>query len=38
MLPSETTSICPWKESAEYYTLQVSGEKNPDAAWYYPKP
>ena len=38
--PSETTSVCPWKGTANYYTLNVSGEKNPDAMWYYadPKP
>ena len=35
---SPTTSICPWKGQAKYYTLQVEGEKNKDAAWYYPDP
>lgn len=23
---------------ARYYTLEVEGRTNPDAAWYYPKP
>ena len=36
--PSETTSICPWKGTAHYYTLQVDGAENRDAAWYYPDP
>jgi uncharacterized protein (DUF427 family) len=34
--PSATTSICPWKGTASYYTLEVDGQQNPDAAWYYP--
>ena len=33
---SDTTSVCPWKGTASYYTLDVNGEQNPDAAWYYP--
>jgi uncharacterized protein (DUF427 family) len=36
--PSTTTSVCPWKGTASYYTLDVDGETNPDAAWYYPDP
>ena len=36
--PSETRSTCPWKGVASYYSLQVDGKKNPDAAWYYPSP
>jgi uncharacterized protein (DUF427 family) len=35
---SPTHSTCPWKGEASYYTLDVAGKKNPDAAWYYPKP
>jgi uncharacterized protein (DUF427 family) len=34
--PSATTSVCPWKGTASYYTLDVDGKQNPDAAWYYP--
>ena len=33
-----TTSSCPWKGQARYYTLVVDGQENPDAAWYYPDP
>jgi len=35
---SKTHSVCPWKGTASYYTLQVDGKENPDAAWYYPDP
>ena len=28
---------CPWKGTASYYTLEVEGKENPNAAWYYPK-
>jgi uncharacterized protein (DUF427 family) len=34
--PSETHSVCPWKGTASYYTVQVDGKSNQDAAWYYP--
>jgi len=37
-LPSETHSVCPWKGTADYYVIDVNGEKNPDAAWFYPQP
>lgn len=36
--PSETHSVCPWKGTASYYTLEIGGQKNPDAAWFYPEP
>ncbi len=36
--PSETTSFCPWKGTAHYYTLVVDGAENKDAVWYYPDP
>lgn len=35
---SETHSVCPWKGVASYYSIEVDGQKNPDAAWYYPDP
>ena len=35
---SATTSICPWKGTASYYTVVVDGQENADAAWYYPTP
>jgi len=36
--PSSTHTTCPWKGLASYYTLEVNGEQNRDAAWYYPEP
>lgn len=36
--PSSTHTVCHWKGEASYYTLEVNGEKNNDAAWYYPNP
>ena len=38
LVESSTTSICPWKGKASYYSLLVNGQSNPDAAWYYPNP
>ena len=35
---SNTQSVCPWKGTASYYTIQVQVETNPDAAWVYPEP
>lgn len=35
---SATTSICPWKGTAHYHSLNVNGATNSDAAWYYPAP
>ncbi len=35
---SATTSVCPWKGEASYYSLRVDGKQNDDAAWYYPSP
>lgn len=34
--PSGTQTTCPWKGVASYYTVDVNGKQNPDAAWYYP--
>ena len=35
---SDTRSVCPWKGEASYLTIEVDGERKPDAAWYYPEP
>ncbi|MGD1947890.1 MAG: DUF427 domain-containing protein [Croceivirga sp.] len=34
---STTHTNCPWKGVASYYTLEVDGKLNKDAAWYYPE-
>ena len=36
--PSTTTTVCPWKGTANYYTLAVNGSSNTDAVWYYAEP
>ena len=35
---SSTTTVCPWKGTAHYFTVVVAGAENTDAAWYYPEP
>ena len=34
--PSDTTTHCPWKGDASYCTLDINGEQNVDAVWFYP--
>ena len=34
---SDMSSVCPWKRKASYYSLEVDGKENKDAAWYYPE-
>jgi uncharacterized protein (DUF427 family) len=36
--PSAHTSECPWKGTAHYYSVEVGGMRNDNAAWYYPQP
>lgn len=36
--PSSYNTHCPWKGTSQYYSLEVNGKTNPDAAWYYPQP
>jgi uncharacterized protein (DUF427 family) len=35
---SDTHTTCPWKGEASYRTIEVGGQSNPDAAWYYRSP
>ena len=35
---SSHTSVCPWKGTAQYYSLNVGGQTNKDAVWYYKEP
>ncbi|HXW63078.1 MAG TPA: DUF427 domain-containing protein [Candidatus Acidoferrales bacterium] len=35
---SRTRTVCPWKGTASYHDLEVNGQRNPDAAWFYPDP
>lgn len=34
---SDTHTVCGWKGTASYYHIEVNGEVNRDAAWYYPE-
>ena len=35
---SDHLTVCPWKGEASYYDIVVNGDRNRDAAWYYPDP
>jgi uncharacterized protein (DUF427 family) len=35
---SSTTTGCPWKGTAHYYSVVVGEDRAQDAAWYYPEP
>ena len=36
--PSQTTTACPWKGTASYQSVEVDGQLNPDALWFYAAP
>lgn len=38
LIDSDHHSRCPWKGLASYYHIIVEGDKNENAAWYYPEP
>jgi uncharacterized protein (DUF427 family) len=35
---SAKSTVCPWKGTASYYDVEIDGEVNSAAAWYYPAP
>ena len=35
---SDSHSVCFWKGKASYYSVEVNGETNAGAAWYYGQP
>ena len=37
---SETSTVCPWKGTASYYSLEAEDKASTDAVWFYrdPKP
>lgn len=35
---SPKKTICGWKGEASYYNVEVNGQVNQNAAWYYPNP
>lgn len=36
--PSDHHTVCHWKGTASYYHVQVNGQANLNAAWFYPEP
>lgn len=38
VVASETTSVCGWKGTASYWSLNVGGKINTDAVWSYQTP
>jgi len=36
--PSDKTTVCAWKGTANYYDVVVNGKRNAGAAWYYANP
>jgi uncharacterized protein (DUF427 family) len=36
--PSTTHTECPWTGTASSSHVEVNGQRNPDAAWFYPEP
>ena len=38
LVESSHSSVCPWKGTASYFTLNVDGQTNENAAWYYVEP
>ena len=36
LLETTTTTVCPWKGTAHYCSVQVGDKVNEDAAWHYP--
>ncbi len=35
---ADHTTVCPWKGTAQYYDVVVDGQRNANAAWFYPEP
>ena len=38
LVPSDHRTRCHWKGEAHYYHVEVNGQRNDNAAWYYPEP
>jgi uncharacterized protein (DUF427 family) len=36
--PSDHTSVCSWKGTANYYSINVANDINQNAVWYYANP
>jgi uncharacterized protein (DUF427 family) len=38
LAPSDHSSVCPWKGTASYRSIVLDGQRNENAAWFYPAP
>ena len=38
LVESPHSTVCGWKGTASYYSVEVDGEVNENAAWYYTDP
>lgn len=38
LIPTESTSMCPYKGTARYWSVQANDQVHPDVAWSYPAP
>jgi uncharacterized protein (DUF427 family) len=38
LTPTDHTSVCPWKGTARYWTVDVDGVRSENAAWAYDRP
>jgi uncharacterized protein (DUF427 family) len=38
LTPTDHTSVCPWKGTARYWTVDVDGVQSQNAAWAYDTP
>lgn len=38
VVDSDHSTVCPWKGTASYWTIEVDGERAVNAAWHYPDP
>lgn len=35
--PTDYHTVCPWKGTASYHSIEVEGEVNENAMWHYPE-
>ena len=38
LVPSQHNTVCGWKGVASYHHVEIDGQKNENAAWYYAEP
>ncbi len=38
LVESDHSTVCPWKGTASYWSIEVDGQRAENAAWYYPEP